>query len=242
MDQGDQKFKEKFWTLPQDIQGALLSEDLGIEIQLIGRDTGITPEQALDVEDEVVTILMGTSHPKDFIRNIQSKLNIDQEKARTVAEKVNEEIFQPVRESLKLVHDIKDEEQSMTNSRQQSEPGLRSDLEGPLRSDLGSAPSVPTPPTVPKPPESPTAPSSFPQMIVPPKINIEMAPKPPAPPAQTQITQPPQSQNIFEQKLQGVFKMPKEETLVPQKPSSSPPPPPTPPRTGGVDPYREQPK
>ncbi len=207
MEYTQEKLKEKFQKLPKDLQQILLSEDLGVGIQLIGRDASITPEQALDIEDEVVAVLVGTSHPKDFIRNIQTKIGVDGEKAHAIAERVNEEIFQPVKESLKIVHNIKDEAAPMVSA---------------------------TPSVAPTPPVSPISPSSFPQMIIPPKINLEISLKPPTPP------QPQQSQNIFEQKLQGVFKMPKEETVVPQKTSS--PIPPTPPRPGGVDPYREPPK
>lgn len=217
-----ERAKEAFQKLPDDLRKTLLSEDFGLIIQLIGGDVGITPEKALDVEDEVTLVLMGFSHPKDFVRNIQSKIGVDEQKARAIAEKVNEEIFQPVKESLKIVHNIKDEGAPATT---------------PV--------TPPVPPMAPKPPTPSGTPSSFPQMIVPTKINLEIPPKPPAPPAKIspgenlsgQATYQ-QSQNIFEQKLQGVFKMPKEETLVPQKPSSSPTPP-TPPRTGGVDPYRE---
>ncbi|MDO8572809.1 MAG: hypothetical protein Q7S11_03525 [bacterium] len=204
--------KEKFKKLPQNIQQLLLSDDVGIDVQLIGRDTGITPEQALDVEDEVVSVLMGTSHPKDFIRNIVTKIDVDQEKARAIAEKVNEEIFQPVKESLKIVHNIIDEGASPQAS---------------LASEASVA-SIPTPPQAPTPPMSPSP--QFPQMIVPGGTSAPEAPKPPETPKAPQ--------NIFEQKLQGVFKMPREETLVPQKPSSAPVPP-TPPRPSGVDPYRE---
>jgi hypothetical protein len=219
MEYTKEQLREKFQKLPKDLQQTLLSDDLGIGIQIIGRDTNITPEQALDVEDEAVAILMGTSNPKDFIHNIQSKLNIDQEKARVIAERVNEEIFQPVKESLKTVHNIKDEVAPTT----------------PVTPFVVPTTPASMPPQAPKPPIAPTAPSSFPQMIIPPKINLEIPPRPSTPP------QPQLSQNIFEQKLQGVFKMPKEETLVPQKPSSSPTPP-TSPRPSGVDPYREPPK
>lgn len=210
-----QQLEQRFNNLPKDVRRMLLSEDFGLIVQLIGGDVGITPEQALDVEGEVVTVLVGTSHPKDFIRNMQSKIGVDEEKARAIAEKVNDEIFQLVKESLKIVHNIT------------GEASLAS---------LASGASAP------KPPAPPTAPFSFPQMIVPPTpqgaslasgastASISKTPEAPKP-----------SQNIFEQKLQGVFKMPKEETLVPQKPSS-PPTPPTPPRAGGVDPYREQAK
>ncbi len=205
MEYTNEQLREGFKKLPNDIRQVLLSEDFGLIIQVVGKDLGVTPEQALDIEDEVSLILMGISDPKDFIGNIQKKIGVDEQKAHAIAERVNEEIFQPVKESLKIVHNIKDEVASTT-------PVM--------------------PPVAPKLPAASTVPPSFPQMIIPPKINLEISAKPPAPP------QPPQSQNIFEQKLQGVFKMPKEETLVPQKPSSSPIPP-TPPRPSGVDPYRE---
>ena len=192
----------QYKKLPQDLQEMVVSEDVGLQTQLIGRDTGITPEQALDVEDEIVAILMGTSHPKDFIRNIQTKIGVDDEKARTIAEKVNEEIFQLVKESLKIVHNI-GEEASLASTASGASQALT---------------PAPRPPTAPQAP-TPTPPSpQFPQMIVPGGVNVPEAPK--------------SSQNIFEQKLQGVFKMPKEETLVPPRPTDNR-------QQGGVDPYRE---
>src|SRR3989344_4784600 len=231
------QLRNKLNGLPEDIQRELSSDDLGLIIQLIGGDVGITHEQALDVEDETVAVLMGTSHPKDFIRNIQTKIGVDEEKARAIAEKVNEEIFQLVKESLKIVHNIGDDQQPTTNNLQQA----------PLRSDLGS---TPTPPMVPKPPApqvaseaslaSPNTDSPrFPQMIVPrPSGNLQPTTNNP----QQAPEAPKPSQNIFEQKLQGVFKMPKEETLVPPRPTNNLQPTTDNQRGGGVDPYREQPK
>ena len=219
----NEQIQEKFKALPKDIQGLVVDDDFGPAVTLLCKELGVEAVKALDVEDEVFDVLMGFSHPKDFIRNIQSKIGVDEEKARAIAEKVNDEIFQLVKESLKIVHNI---------TETASEASVASVSSAPPDA-LRSTPNVPRPPappgSTPYTPRSTT--SAFPQMIVPPKINIEVIQKPP--------TQP--SQNIFEQKLQGVFKMPKEETLVPQKPSFSPTPP-TPPRPSGVDPYREQPK
>lgn len=211
MEYTKEQLKEKFEKLPADIRRVLLSEEVGINAQIIGRDTDITSEQALDVEDEVVAILMGTSHPKDFIQNIQTKIGVDQEKARAIAERVNEEIFQPVKDSLKIVHNIT-EGTSETTQIQMSTP-------------VSTPPAPLNIPTPPAPPSSTT--TSFPQIIVPPKMNVEIKEKPLNP-------TPPEPQNIFEQKLQGIFKMPKKETVVPSKSSSH-----QPSSTGNVDPYRE---
>src|SRR3989344_4560522 len=220
MEYTKEELEKKFNSVPENIQGLILDENFGPAITLLCKELGVDAVKALDVEDETLHVLIGISDPKDFIRNIQAKIGVDEEKARAIAEKVNDEIFQLVKESLKVVHNI---------TETASEASVASVSSAPPDA-LRSTPTVPRPPAPPSStlnaPRSTT--STFPQMIEPPKINIEVIQKPP--------TQP--SQNIFEQKLQGVFKMPKEETLVPQKPSFSPTPP-TPPRPSGVDPYRE---
>jgi len=223
MERTNEQLQEKFKTLPKDIQGLVLDEDFGPTVTFLCDEVGIDATKALDVEDEVFDVLMGFSHPKDFIRNIQSKIGIDQEKAKVIAEKVNEEIFQPVRESLKIVHNI---------TEVASEASLASTASGALTQPITSKSPTPPSPTTPK-----VRPPVFPEIIVPrpsqaSEASIASTPKPPEPPKA--------QQNIFEQKLQGMYKMPKEETLVPPKSSSIHPPQPLHP--GGVDPYREQPK
>jgi len=228
---------EKFNAVPKNIQGLIVDESFGPAITFLCKGLGVDAVKALDVEDEVLHVLVGISHPKDFIRNIQAKIGVDEEKARAIAEKVNDEIFQLVKESLKVVHNIGDDQQPTTNNLQQA----------PLRSELGS---TPTPPVAPKPPApqvaseasiaslaSPNTDSPrFPQMIVPrPLGNLQPTTNNP----QQAPEAPRSSQNIFEQKLQGVFKMPKEETLVPPKPTNNSQPTTDNQRGGGVDPYRE---
>ncbi|KKS45440.1 MAG: hypothetical protein UV10_C0025G0007, partial [Candidatus Azambacteria bacterium GW2011_GWA1_42_19] len=95
---------EKFNAVPKNIQGLIVDESFGPAITFLCKGLGVDAVKALDVEDEVLHVLVGISHPKDFIRNIQAKIGVDEEKARAIAEKVNDEIFQLVKESLKVVH------------------------------------------------------------------------------------------------------------------------------------------
>jgi hypothetical protein len=208
--------EEKFLNAPDDIQIALGSQDVFKKLNEIAKKYSFDKNATDGLIEETALVMLGVTNPSDFIRDLSLHLGTTTEKSTALAKDINEEIFQPVKESLKIVHGIKDEVTPTT----------------PVTPSAPKPLTAPVPPVAPIAPKPPAGSSVFPGMIVPPKINIEIAPKPPV------ASQPPQPQNIFEQKLQGVFKMPKEETLVPQKPSPSPTPP-TPPRPSGVDPYRE---
>src|SRR3989344_3936363 len=153
MEHTKEQVQEKFKTLPEDIQGLIMDDDFGPAVTLLCKELGVDAVKALDVEDEVFDILIGFSHPKDFIHNIRSKIGVDEEKARAIAEKVNNEIFQLVKESLKVVHNITE-----TNS----EASVSSAPPDALR----STPNVPRPPAPPG--STPYAPrsttSAFPQI------------------------------------------------------------------------------
>src|SRR3989344_9657195 len=109
MEHTKEQVQEKFKTLPEDIQGLIMDDDFGPAVTLLCKELGVDAVKALDVEDETLHVLIGISDPKDFIHNIQTKIGVDEEKARAIAEKVNDEIFQLVKESLKVVHNIGDD-------------------------------------------------------------------------------------------------------------------------------------
>jgi len=101
---------ELYGKAPEDIQSMIRDENLGPAIQVIGKDHGITPEQALDVEDIVLHTLLGIESHQDFTRRILEKLGISKDTARKIAEDVDENIFLPVKESLNKIHETKKSE------------------------------------------------------------------------------------------------------------------------------------
>lgn len=56
------------------------------------------------LDREISLIMFGVVKPQEFIPNLREKLKIDDEEARKIALEVNEQIFNPIRESLKQVH------------------------------------------------------------------------------------------------------------------------------------------
>ena len=48
-------------------------------------------------------VMLGVTHPNDFIGNLAERLEVDKEKARAIAQEINEQIFKKVRESLRKI-------------------------------------------------------------------------------------------------------------------------------------------
>ena len=158
---GEQLF-ELYSKAPEDIQGVIRDENLGPAIQVIGKDHGITPVQALDVEDIVLHTLLGIKPVNSFAKQIQEKLGISEDAAQKIARDVDENIFSPVKESLDKIQEINSEgagSQSQTSYNPADSSGTNTSPQT-SEEDL----QVPQAPTT-KTPES-TQPSALPSKIV----------------------------------------------------------------------------
>src|SRR3989344_5936975 len=104
---------EELWTafdkIPKDVQQIILSDDAIQTIESIGRDYKLPPDKVWALKDEAGLVLLGVTHPKDFISNLSEKLGVDKEIAKKIAEDVNQQIFQKVLMSLRKIHNITDE-------------------------------------------------------------------------------------------------------------------------------------
>ena len=80
MERTNEQLQEKFKTLPKDIQGLVLDEDFGPTVTFLCDEVGIDATKALDVEDEVFDVLMGSEvlPRKKFIQtHAKSVQNLD---------------------------------------------------------------------------------------------------------------------------------------------------------------------
>ncbi|MDP3726088.1 MAG: hypothetical protein Q8R36_02730 [bacterium] len=101
--------QEQFKVLPKDVQSAILAVDLRKKLQTITEKHRLHLDQAGVLETETLFIMLGLEHPKDYIANITRELHIDAEHAKKIAVDINEQIFRPIRESLKKIHNIGEE-------------------------------------------------------------------------------------------------------------------------------------
>jgi len=106
MDNEEKIIKEGLRRLPKDIQQAIISVDFEKNLQLISKKHQLHVDQTGVLEIETLRIMLGAQHPKDYIRNVAKKLNINTDQAKKIAVDVNKEIFRPIRDSLKKIHEI----------------------------------------------------------------------------------------------------------------------------------------
>lgn len=96
----------KFKNLPQDLKDAIFDVANAGAIQAIAKKYGLNIEQTGNLADEIGLLMLGETHPKDFVANLNKRLGADPETTKKVAQEVNEQIFAKVRESLKKIHEV----------------------------------------------------------------------------------------------------------------------------------------
>lgn len=109
MDYTDEQIVKMYENLPDDLRTAIFSVDTGKVVENIGRKYNLTIDKMGDLGNETGMVMLGVTHPKDFISNLAERLEVDKVKAKEIAEDVNVQIFRKVRESLKAIHNIRDE-------------------------------------------------------------------------------------------------------------------------------------
>ncbi|MBC7837009.1 hypothetical protein H7X87_04535 [Acetobacteraceae bacterium] len=87
--------------LPKDVHDAVLSANLGNQLQIIGTRHQLHIDQVGALEDEVMLVMLGFVEAGTFVEQLQNQLHIPQEKARELAADVSDEVFMPIRESMK---------------------------------------------------------------------------------------------------------------------------------------------
>ena len=74
-------------------------------------------EQIGDLANETGMVMLGVTHPNEFIANLADRLEVDKEKARAIAQEINEQIFKKVRESLRKIHNMREGEEEEDKTR-----------------------------------------------------------------------------------------------------------------------------
>lgn len=104
---------EKYKALPSELKDAIFSEEVAEKIQEIGGKYELYIDKIGELGNESGRVMLGLTHPKDFIKNLSERLGVDMEKAKEIAKDVNEQIFAKVRESLKKLHKIGEEDENL---------------------------------------------------------------------------------------------------------------------------------
>ncbi|MEK7647324.1 MAG: hypothetical protein AAB378_03095 [Patescibacteria group bacterium] len=214
-----EQIQQKYDTLPLKVREVFEGAETAETLQQIGKKHKLMLDQLGELTDETGLVILGLTHPKDYINNISARLSVEKETAKNIAEEVNQKVFQKIREELKKIHSIEE-----TTEEAAIPPAIR--------------PKTTPPPKFVETPQ----PATLPAIITKPEITVTPTP-PSALATETKTPTPvikpiPSPVSPFEQKLKDneILRSPIKPTIAPspEKPTPTPTP-----RYSGNDPYRE---
>ena len=102
-----EEIQERYKKLSPSVREVFLGVDTAEIMQEIGKKHGLMIDKIGEMADETGLVILGLTHPKDFVGNLASRLGVDKIKAREIADEVNEKVFHKIREELRAIHNIK---------------------------------------------------------------------------------------------------------------------------------------
>ena len=210
-----QQLKQVFPTLPKEIKDLLLSEDFNDRIEKIAAAHKLNEYDAAVLVRLTVRLLSGITSPTTFVSGIVENIEVDHAKAVLIAQDLNRDIFNPVKDALKTLYGGKVE-----NTQPESVESIKNNT-----SDVHIQPqTAPEKATIPPPTfslanalgkDNGTTPSSAQT-----PVNTTPISKPKPQPADNMPK--PHIGNIFEEKLGGAFRV-KSDTVEYTTPKTTPP-------------------
>ena len=177
---------ERFKKLPEDVKEAMFSVDTVQIMQEIGEKNKLMIDKIGELADETGLVMLGLTHPNEFISHLAERLGVERDIAKEIAEEINTKVFFPIRENLKKIHGIAPAEVSEPALPTDKVVGLPAGEAGTPTESVGAEPILPPLESLPTPPPEISPAPLFP--IPEPKIET---PVPPEPKPEPEITTPP---------------------------------------------------
>jgi cell division protein ZapA (FtsZ GTPase activity inhibitor) len=143
--------KQRFEVLPQDIKDAITKTDLAGKFDSIANKHGLHIDQNGLLQTETLLVMIGLETTEDYIDNVQKALNISKSETLSIADDVNKEIFNGIRQSLQTMQDEFMEAEKEMGDQTDIEPkqNIQTNTPNPnqTKKPLVGAPSMITPTT-----------------------------------------------------------------------------------------------
>jgi hypothetical protein len=102
--------KEEIMTayrnLPEDVKEAMFSVDTVEILREIGEKHKLMIDKVGELANETGLVMLGLTHPNQFINNLAERLEVEHDIAKEIAEEINSKVFFPIRENLKKIHGL----------------------------------------------------------------------------------------------------------------------------------------
>lgn len=106
MDQETEKIiAEQMQKLPKDVLAAIVSVDYKKKLQEITQRQRLLIDQAGKLEMETTLVMIGLEPLADYVANIEREIEVSTIRAKEISLDVSENIFKPIRESLRKMNE-----------------------------------------------------------------------------------------------------------------------------------------
>lgn len=144
-----EEIQKRFKQLPESLRDAIFSAEITETLIAIGKKYGLGLDKVGDLSAETSLVMLGITHPNQYISELQKALGVERDVARNIAQEVNTQVFAKIREELRKLHNIKDDEKSETY--QSVAPQAPAMQEKPAQKEISKVimPSMPIMPALP---------------------------------------------------------------------------------------------
>ncbi len=104
---------EAYRRLPEDVKEAIFSVQTADVLRQLGDGKPMMIDHVGELAAETGLVLLGFTHPSQFVSHLAERLGIEKSVAKEIAEEVNTKIFFPVRENLKKIHGLRENEEEI---------------------------------------------------------------------------------------------------------------------------------
>lgn len=95
-----EQLEERYQKLPEELKDALFSVETTKLIDRIRKENKFSEKDAEKLAELVGRVLIGILPPKEFEESLKAELGIPAKSAKKIAETINSQVFDPVKESL----------------------------------------------------------------------------------------------------------------------------------------------
>ncbi len=124
-----EQLREAYEKLPENIRKSIDSVDSTDIMFELRKKYSLTIEQMGYIADETSFTMLGLTHPKDFMGNIEKKLGLDKKIVQDITKEINEDIFKPIKESLMGLHNQSETDTLLTEKTKSITDNYRESIE-----------------------------------------------------------------------------------------------------------------
>lgn len=194
-----------YQSLPEKLQEVILAPETIDQYAEVAKKFSLNDKQHRELSNQSGLLLLGITQPQQFIVALTSKLGVTREQATLIAQELNKNVFNSVKDALKEVHQVMPESAKSETPAQKAVPEAETtakpstSMPNTAPAPVMAAPNPTTPPPAPATPPAQAKPAAaIPAMKVMPSMSA------PAKPAEEKESS---MGSIFEQKLGGAFRM-----------------------------------